>query len=235
MLIESREDKKMKTKKSAEQVIIEKLKQAILSRELAPGTQLVESTISRKLNVSRTPIRNAYRKLVEEGYVTLIPNKGAYVVQPDIKEIIQAFELRIELECIAAKFGIDKVTERNIHQLEDMLEKEVNFYKSENIPQYIALNKKFHLMLAEESGNKYIIEFLSKVIDQIDIYLRIYDGVDYRSEENNKSLEEHRQIIKSLKNGDISQVQTALREHLKSTLDALKQTAKGYKSLDQML
>lgn len=225
----------MKEKKSAEQMIIDKLKQAILSRELAPGTKLVEATLSQNLNVSRTPIRNAYRKLVEEGYVTLVQNRGAYVVQPDIKEIIQAFELRIELECIAAKFGMDKLMEDDIQELERLVEEEVKVYKEENISAYISVNKNFHMLLAEKSENKYIREFLNKVIDQIDIYLRIYDVIDYRSEEKNKSLDEHRKIIQALKNGDIHKVQFELRDHLENTLEALQNTAEGYKSLDQML
>lgn len=225
----------MKEKKSAEQMIIDKLKQAILSRELAPGTKLVEATLSQNLNVSRTPIRNAYRKLEEEGYVTLMQNKGAYVVQPDIKEIIQAFELRIELECIASKFGIDKLKAEDIQELEHLAEEEVKVYKEEDIPAYISVNKQFHMLLAEKSENKYIIEFLSKVIDQIDIYLRIYDVVDYRSEEKNKSLDEHKKIIQALKNGDLHQVQMELRNHLENTLDTLQNTAEGYKSLDQMV
>lgn len=225
----------MKTKKSAEQMIIDKLKQAILRRELAPGTKLVEATISEKLNVSRTPIRNAFRKLVEEGYVTLVQNKGAYVVQPDIKEIIQAFELRIELECIAVKFGLDKVTHQDILKLEDTLEEELAVYKKEDIPQYIALNKRFHMLLADRSGNKYISEFLQKVIEQIDLYLRIYDVVDTKSEEKNKSLEEHRKIIDAIRSENVAEVQSAIRSHLQSTLETLKETAEGYKSLDDML
>ncbi|WP_377890524.1 GntR family transcriptional regulator [Alkalihalobacillus sp. R86527] len=225
----------MKTKQSAEQMIIDKLKQAILSRELAPGTKLVEAIISEKLQVSRTPIRNAFRKLVEEGYVTLVQNKGAYVVQPDIKEIIQAFELRIELECIAVKFGLDKITNQDILKLEDTLEEELAVYKTQDIPEYIALNKRFHMLLADRSGNKYISEFLHKVIEQIDIYLRIYDVVDTKSEEKNKSLDEHRKIIDAIRGEDIEKVQTAIRHHLQSTLETLKSTAEGYKSLDQML
>lgn len=223
------------TKKSAEQRIVDKLKQAILRRELAPGTKLVEAIISEKLNVSRTPIRHAFRKLEEEGYVTLVQNKGAYVVQPDIKEIIQAFELRIELECIAVKFGLDKVSDHDILRLEETLEEEVSVYKTEDIPEYIALNKRFHMLLADRSDNKYISEFLRKVIDQIDIYLRIYDVVDTKSEEKNISLDEHRKIIEAIKSGDVEEVQIAIRHHLESTLDTLKQTAEGYKSLDQML
>lgn len=224
----------MKGKKSSEQMIIDKVKEAILNRELAPGTQLVEAILSEKLNVSRTPIRNAFRKMEEDGYVTLVPNKGAYVVQPDINEIIQAFEMRIELECIAAKFGLDNITHSDILRLEDTLEEELTVYKTEDVPEYIALNKAFHMLLADRSGNKYISEFLSKVIDQIDIYLRIYDVVDYKSEDNNKSLHEHRKIIDAISTKDIVKVQDELRSHLQNTLESLKKTAEGYKSLDQM-
>ncbi|NMH68297.1 GntR family transcriptional regulator [Bacillus sp. RO3] len=225
----------MGAKKSAEQVVVEKIKQAILNREIAPGTQLVESTISQSLNISRTPIRHAFKRLEEEGYVTIIMNKGAFVVQPDTQEIIQAFELRIELESIAAKFGIEHITSEDIEQLESLLEEEISSYKTEDISRYSTVNKQFHLLIASRSHNKYVMEFLTKVIDRIDMFLRIYDVIDHRSLEKNKSLEEHRQIIDAIKKKDLPLLQKTLRDHLQNTLETLRNTAVGYKSLDKML
>ncbi|WLR46631.1 GntR family transcriptional regulator [Halobacillus litoralis] len=225
----------MGTKKPVEKIIVEKIKQAILERELAPGTQLRESVIAKKLNTSRTPIRNAYRKLEEEGYVYIIPNRGAYVIQPDINDLLQAFELRVELECVAAKFGLQKVTETDVIYLKNLMRDEVEAYKTKDSAQYIEINKRFHLLLAEKSGNKFAIEFLHKVIDQVDIYLRIYNVIDYKSGEDNQSLRKHEEIIQAIEQRDLSVVQKLLTEHLETTLTTLKGTAEGYKSLDDML
>ena len=136
------------TKKSMEQMVYETLKNAILNRTLAPGTQLIESTISEKMKVSRTPIRNAIKDLALEGVVTIIPNRGAFIIQPSVEEIVQAFRMREELECTAIKFGLDKIEKDDIEKLNNIIEEEFKALRDRNIFEYLAMNKEFHMMLA---------------------------------------------------------------------------------------
>ncbi|KAJ51872.1 GntR family transcriptional regulator [Clostridium tetanomorphum DSM 665] len=152
-----------KIKRSMEEVVYETLKNAILNRSLAPGTQLIESTIADRMEVSRTPIRNAIKRLALEGFVTIIPNRGAFIIQPSLEEIIQAYKMREELECIAIKFGIDKIVEDDINILENLVKKELEALTKKDIIEYFSVNKKFHTMLALKSGNKYLIKFVNSI------------------------------------------------------------------------
>jgi DNA-binding GntR family transcriptional regulator len=88
-------------KVSMEENVYNHIKKAILARKLAPGKQLVENNLSNSLGVSRTPIRNAIKRLSIEGLVDIIPNRGAFVTNPTKEEMIQAYELRAKLEYIA--------------------------------------------------------------------------------------------------------------------------------------
>ncbi|ASI35384.1 MAG: GntR family transcriptional regulator [Exiguobacterium oxidotolerans] len=224
----------MKTVKPIETIIIEKIKRAILNREFAPGMQLTESVIAEKLETSRTPVRNAFKKLELDGYIVLKPNRGAYVIQPTVNDIIQAFELRIELEGVAVKFGLANVEQKDLDYLKQLIEKELDAYTHEDLTEYTSINKKFHMLLAEKSQNRYVIEFLSRIIDQIDVYLMMYNVIDYKSKRNNKSLKEHLEIITAIESRQVDLVTDALQRHLHQTLDSIKSITEPYQSLEDM-
>ena len=101
-------------KETVEQKVYHLIKNAIMNRQIAPGNQLFESAIAAKVNASRTPIRSAIMKLEAEGLVNVIPNKGAFIIQPTIEEMIQAFEMRKVLEEMAVREGYEKLGEDEI-------------------------------------------------------------------------------------------------------------------------
>nr|WP_241393041.1 GntR family transcriptional regulator [Clostridium tetanomorphum] len=216
-----------------EEVVYETLKNAILNRSLAPGTQLIESTIADRMEVSRTPIRNAIKRLALEGFVTIIPNRGAFIIQPSLEEIIQAYKMREELECIAIKFGIDKIVEDDINILENLVKKELEALTKKDIIEYFSVNKKFHTMLALKSGNKYLIKFIESIINQINIYLILYDTF-YNTDLQFPSIEEHKKMIYFIKNKDCSNLQSLITNHINSGLNDLQIDKVQYKSLNDI-
>lgn len=222
-----------KTKKSMEQVVYETLKNAILNRTLAPGTQLVESTISEKMKISRTPIRNAIKNLNLEGFVTIIPNRGAFIIQPSVEEIVQAFRMREELECTAIKFGLDKVEKEDIEKLNSITEKEFQALMNRDIFDYLGINKDFHMLLPIKSGNKYLIQFTEKIINQISIYLILYDSF-YNNSMQFDTIEEHKKMVKAIENKDSKQLEVLIRQHTENGLNDLQIDKVKYKSLDDI-
>ncbi|WP_027626285.1 GntR family transcriptional regulator [Clostridium lundense] len=222
-----------KTKKSMEQIVYETLKNAILNRTLAPGTQLVESTISEKMKISRTPIRNAIKNLSLEGFVTIIPNRGAFIIQPSIEEIVQAFRMREELECTAIKFGLDKVEKEDIEKLNSITEKEFQALINRDIFDYLGINKDFHMLLAIKSGNKYLIQFTEKIINQISIYLILYDSF-YNNSMQFDTIEEHKKMVKAIENKDAKQLEILIRLHTENGLNDLQIDKIKYRSLDDI-
>jgi DNA-binding GntR family transcriptional regulator len=224
----------MKEKKSMEQVVYDTLTDAIISRKIAPGTQLIETMISEQLKVSRTPIRNAIKRLEVDGFVNLIPNRGAFVIRPSIDEMVQAFHIRKELELIAVKDCFDLITKEHIDEMLKLVEKEKKAFEQKNVHGYIAANKEFHLSLARAGGNKFLIEFLSKILAQIDIYLLIYNAFNYLESHQSNSWEEHYALIDSLKAKDRKVFNEKLIEHLQFSLEELKIDSLNYQPLQEL-
>lgn len=224
----------IKEKNSIEEIIYNKLKSAILDRVLAPGTQLVENTISKKLNTSRTPIRNAIRKLSSEGLINTIPNKGAFVISPSLEDIVEAYQLRSELECIAIRFCVDKITDKDIEELKKIVKEEYSSIIKGNVEIYLSKNKDFHAYLSRKSNNKFLIKYINEIIDKIDIYLKLQDkifNVDLNQVSGNK---DHSEIIKLLQNKDITSLELVLRNHITSSLKDLNLDKSLYKPLHEI-
>ena len=112
-------------KLSAENLAYEKIKDALCQRKFGPGTKLLEQSLSTALKMSRTPIRQALKRLAQEGYVEIVPNRGAFVAQPDITDIRELYDVRIELEIFALRLGIEAFTEEDFRFLEELIEQEV--------------------------------------------------------------------------------------------------------------
>ena len=95
-------------------LVFENLREAILKGDLNPGDRLMEVQLANKLGVSRTPVREAIRKLELEGLVIMLPRKGAYVADMSLKDIIEVLEIRASLEGLAAYLASERMSDENI-------------------------------------------------------------------------------------------------------------------------
>lgn len=103
-------------------VVFENLREAILEGKLEPGQRLMEVQLAEQLGVSRTPVREAIRKLELEGLVVMLPRKGAYVADVSLKDIIDVLEIRSTLEGLAAYLAADRITEEGVERLKAIAE-----------------------------------------------------------------------------------------------------------------
>ncbi|MBN3555838.1 GntR family transcriptional regulator [Fictibacillus nanhaiensis] len=218
-------------KETVEQKVYHLIKNAILNRQIAPGNQLFESAIAQKVNASRTPIRSAIMKLESEGLVNVIPNKGAFIVQPTIEEMVQAFEMRKTLEEMAIRKGFSNLAADEVKQLKQLLNEMKSAYKNRSIVPYQEKNNEFHLIIAKASGNSYLIEFMKKILSQITTYMVLYDV--FNGDSNNEELDilEHEQMILYIENGEKEKVKNLLLQHLDHSLTKLQQDKLNYQSL----
>ena len=99
-------------------VVLNTLRQAILTGELKPGERLMEIHLADKMGVSRTPIREAIRRLELEGLVTMIPRRGAVVAQITEKSMADVLEVRRALDAFCAELACDRITEEELKNLE---------------------------------------------------------------------------------------------------------------------
>lgn len=221
-------------KETVEQKVYHLIKNAIMNRQIAPGNQLFENAIAEKVNASRTPIRSAITKLESEGLVNVIPNKGAFIVQPSIKEMVQAFEMRKTLEEMAIQKGFSNLVEDEVQQLKQLLIEMTSAYNERKIVPYQESNNAFHLVLAKASGNSYLIEFMEKILSQITIYMVLYDVFNGDRYDEELDILEHEKMIKHIESGEKDKLQTLLLQHLDNSLTKLQQDKLNYQSLTKL-
>jgi DNA-binding GntR family transcriptional regulator len=225
----------VKKKDTAEYKVYHQLKDALLARKIAPGTQLVEKTISKSMYVSRTPIRQALKRLEQEGLVQNIPNRGAFVVHPTREEIISFFELRKELEFLTVKYGLPNVRKSDIAKLHSFLELEQETYKQKDLLKYVDLNKQFHLFLAEVSGNKFLIRYMDEMLTQSNVYLFLFDVFYHVEPGENVRFREHEEMVKAIEQRDSKTLLELIDIHMKHSFDDLRLEDHGYSSLEEVL
>jgi DNA-binding GntR family transcriptional regulator len=209
-LILDREDTRNK-------LVYQKLRDAILTRRISPGQQLVEDTISKAFNTSRTPVRNALKILQDEGLVDIIPNKGAFVVDPTQEEIQAALFMRLELEISSWKAVCGKLDSKNFEELRKIIENESLAVVNGDFSQYLENNRLFHLFPSRVLKNPFLEEFLSKIINQINVYLVLYDVFYDRGLDDIRSLSDHRAIVDALEKKDIELLLGIIGDHIESS------------------
>jgi DNA-binding GntR family transcriptional regulator len=219
---------------SMEETVYNNIKTAILSRKLAPGKQLVEHNLSNSLGVSRTPIRNAMKKLSLEGLVDIIPNRGAFVTNPTKEEMIQAYELRAKLEYLAVIQAMNSLTATDFRIIQQNLEKErIALYKR-NSEEYVHYNKEFHISITQKCRNKFLNEFILRLINQTNIYLILFDDFFSNPEQEPYSPDEHSTILTLIQNKDAENLKTVLENHFKRAITSLETHYYRYKEIDEI-
>lgn len=187
------------------------IKLQIIRGNLKPGTRLLEEEISKAMNISRAPVREAFNRLEEEGFVTIIPRKGAAVSNITAQAIEDIFEIRETLESLAVEKSIGKIS---IEKLEKVGESFKNFINkptnAENRIQYLVLDKKFHDLLSQNCGNKKLIELLANLQEQI----RWLRNISLKRTTFSGSVKEHLAIIEALKRNDEKLITKTLIQHL---------------------
>lgn len=222
-------------KETREAFVYRKLKSAILSRKIAPGQQLLEDMISKTLQTSRTPVRNALQTLHEEGLVDLVANRGAFVVDPSTEEIDDAFFVREELEVIAWSAAINRFDVNHIAILRGIIADEARAVANEDFSQYLEKNQILHLYPAVVLHNIYLEEFLSKIINRTSTFLTLYDVFFDRHPSEIRSLTDHTAIVEAVEKKDIHQLIKIIREHIKSSHDDLQLRNLQYVSLEKAI
>ncbi len=188
------------------------LRAKIVRKKLKPGERLPEVRISREMGVSRTPVREALRRLASEGLVKIIPNSGARVAAPSAAEVEGAYKVREHLEALsvslACKNGIDS---RMADRFEEVLKDEESAFAARDLEASLEANNGFHRLIADASKNIVLIEYVENIILRTNVYILFYDPF---TEEKNYSSEEHRKILAAVMSGDEDQAARLMKEHL---------------------
>ena len=148
-------------------VVFNTLRKAILRGELKPGERLMEIQLANKLGVSRTPIREAIRKLELEGLVVMVPRKGAHVAKITLQELNDVLEVRRGLEEMAITKACERITEEELDELEASAMRFEKLLKSGEIMELAAEDVKFHDVIYNATCNRRLIQILNNLREQM--------------------------------------------------------------------
>lgn len=192
-------------------VVFNTLRKAILTGELQPGERLMEIHLANQLGVSRTPIREAIRKLELDGLVIMIPRRGAEVAQITEKELKDVLEVRRALDALCAELACDRITEEEKLQLKKAC---VEFEKATvtgDATTIAEADVKLHDIIVAATGNKRLIQLVNNLSEQMYRY-----RFEYIKDENqhNHLVDEHRMIYESIIKHDREKAAQAARMHI---------------------
>jgi DNA-binding GntR family transcriptional regulator len=144
--------------------VVQAIKDAILSGEIQPGDQIVESRIAQQLGSGIPLVREALIELEHQGFVQKIPYKGTMVTKLGPKEIREIFQLRVELEALAVEWAHDNVTLADIKDLRTLIAKMTKSAKELDLDQFYESDLEFHRKLWNLAGNSYLTDTLERVV-----------------------------------------------------------------------
>jgi DNA-binding GntR family transcriptional regulator len=193
------------------------LKNGIINNLFKPGEPLSENSITNDINISTTPIREAIQKLEEEGFVEIIPRRGAFVSRISPNDIKDIFVVREIIEIGSIGIAIKKMDKNKLKRLRKRLESGSKKIKQKNENYKYADD--IHLYILECTGNQRLFQLYTKLLDHI---LRIRISFS----DHNPSLQsfnEHIEILDALLAEDQLKAENALRFHLKNSYDRFSQ------------
>ncbi|MFZ5897821.1 MAG: GntR family transcriptional regulator [Bacillota bacterium] len=209
---------KLDSYKPLREVVFESLREAIITGRLRPGERLMELQLAEELGVSRTPVREAIRKLELEGFVVMVPRKGAYVAGITDKDITDVFEIRAALEALAAGLAAERITEEEIEELERLVVRYAETTSSQNIQAIVEEDTKFHDVIYRASRNQRLIQIVTNLQEQIQRFRLTTLSRPGRTKE---ALVEHRKIVEAISERNIELAQQLAREHIESAENSL--------------
>lgn len=199
-------------------VVYNSVRDAILSESLKPGKRLMETELAQMLGVSRTPVREALRKLEIDGFIEMPPRKGAIVKGTSIKEIKDVLEIRTSLEALATRLACGKMDNKDKIKLKNARDKFVDAISNNDVNEMVITDTNFHDIIFKSTGNDKLIQIINKLKEQIYRYRTIYIRDKYYLE---NIVLEHDEILDAIIKNDIQKAEKAAIVHIQNQENAL--------------
>ena len=192
-------------------VVFENLRGAILEGKLKSGQRLMEVQLAEQLGVSRTPIREAIRKLELEGLVLMLPRKGAYVADMSFKDLIDVLEIRATLEGLAASLASERRRDEDIKGLEKLAKEFEDSVKNGDIESVLKKDIEFHEYIFSLANNNKLYQLINSIWEQVHRFRVMYVS-DY--EASLSLVDEHNKILQAIKDGNCELAKKYATEHI---------------------
>jgi DNA-binding GntR family transcriptional regulator len=202
------------------EIVFDHLKESILKGELKPGERLMEIALAEEMGVSRTPVREAIRKLEKEKFVEMIPRKGAYVADLTKQDILEVLEIRYVLEGLAAKLAAKKMKKPDIERLKQNVQDFKEAIENMDRTTMIDNDNAFHDIIYEATENEKLIEIIQDLHDQYQRFRLVYfnEFDDYA-----EVCRRHEVICEAIVAGDEERAKEEAEEHVKVIIQSIKE------------
>ncbi|MEW5953738.1 MAG: GntR family transcriptional regulator [Bacillota bacterium] len=199
--------------KPLREIVFETLREAIIQGRLRPGERMMEVQLAEEMGVSRTPVREAIRKLELEGFVVMVPRKGAYVAGISVKDIVDVFEVRAALEALAAGLAAERITGEEMEELERSLVQITELSSRNSIDDIVAVDTSFHDIIYRASRNERLIQIVTHLQEQIQRFRTASLSLPGRTK---WALDEHKKIVEAIADRNVELAQNLARDHIEN-------------------
>ena len=199
-------------------VVFNTLRQAILTGELKPGERLMEIHLANRLGVSRTPIREAIRKLELEGLVTMIPRRGAEVAQITEKSMNDVLEVRRALDALCVELACDRITKEELESLKQACDNFELAVKTKDVKKIAQADVALHDIIVQATGKSWLIQLVNNLSEQM--YRYRFEYIKDISQ-HERLVEEHRIIYQGIVDQDKETASLAAKLHIDNQKKAI--------------
>jgi DNA-binding GntR family transcriptional regulator len=198
--------------------VYQALKRDILSLRHRPGISLTEQSLATTYGGSRVPVREACRRLQQEGLLMSIPYKGYFVSQISIREINNCFDLRVLLESHALELAMERAGADDLQVLEELASCEYTYHDHDSYVEFLDINQDFHIKVASLSGNERLVATLCDLIASMQRFFFLgLDLGDYGGEMRG----EHEELVSLMQGGDKDRALECVRGQIVASRDRI--------------
>lgn len=199
------------------------LKEMIANYRFKPGTRINIEQLTKELGTSRTPVWEAVHRLIQEGLLTTIPNRGVFMVELTPKTSLELYTVREALEGLAARLAVQNIDDRLLKKMKKNLEEQSRVVQKKDLVGYSRLDFDFHAMVYEACGNTILQEMLETIKSKMrpiamhidPVLLQLYD--------------EHLEIFDALRKHDPQKAERAFRVHNRHIIEQIKASLESNK------
>lgn len=192
------------------EIVLERLRTAIMSGSFESGDRLVETSIAENMGVSRTPVREAFRQLEIEGLAENIPRRGTIVKGISKKDILEIYEIREVLEGLVFRLACSNISVSQIEELKEKILKMEQSIDCNDINEYWRLHSEFHDSILYSSGNQRLVDQMKQIYEYLS---RLRNFTLVMNKRRNVAMGEHKALIKAFEKKDEILAESIGKEH----------------------
>jgi DNA-binding GntR family transcriptional regulator len=192
----------------------ERIREAILTQVLKPGTRIDQNQMAEYLNVSLAPVREALKGLEAEGLVTIVPRRGAFVTEVSLSDLNELYFARALLEGETIYHAVEYLSDAELNELQKLIDRMKRVDEGGEVGTYIALNREFHLRIYSALNNQHLLMMIRNLWERSELYRYHYMLIPHEKERVHR---EHQAILDACRQRDRDAAREAAASHIRRT------------------